>query len=162
LLLEDSANVLQSRDIPEYCLSLNVNLSRYCQSQDIEVCGLKLESTFHKICILEAYRAFHGNFISFHSGLDSIMRYLSSSKKLCITNMTCFLVLMHNILKSSKDLVLVINCINWVLSTFNDNKLVINHLCISWKIILILFLNCIGLWLVIITLVSSVNRRISA
>jgi hypothetical protein len=36
--------------------------------------------------------------------------------------------------KSIRELVLVTNCIYRVLSTFSDNRLVMNHLFISWRI----------------------------
>jgi hypothetical protein len=49
---------------------LSINLSRYCEDQDIEVCALKLESVFLNICVLAVYRAPGGNFSSFLSRLD--------------------------------------------------------------------------------------------
>jgi hypothetical protein len=59
------------------------------------------------------------------------------------------------IFRSSRKLVLVTNCINWVLSTFNDNKLVENHLFMSWKTLLTVFSNFIWLELLTIILLSS-------
>jgi hypothetical protein len=52
-----------------------VNLSRYCKDQDIEMCALKLEPVVN-ICVLAVYRAPSGNFISFLSGLDNIISSL--------------------------------------------------------------------------------------
>jgi hypothetical protein len=64
--------------------------------------------------------------------------------------------------KSIRDLVLATNCIYCVLSAFSDNRLVVNHLFISWRILLALLVEFIALRLVIILLVSSVYRTTSA
>jgi len=55
-----------------------LNLDKYCVDQDIEVCALKLVSTFLNICILVIYRSPVGNFNIFVSQLDKILQ------KLCI------------------------------------------------------------------------------
>ena len=39
-----------------------IDLDKYCKHQDIEVCVLKLKSTFFNVCIIAAYRATTGNF----------------------------------------------------------------------------------------------------
>ena len=54
--------------------------------------------------------------------------------------------------------VLVMNCRNWVLSKFNDNKLLLNQLFILIKTLLIFFLNTKGLEFVINMLVSFANK----
>jgi exonuclease III len=59
---------------------LKVNQSRYCRDQDIEVCALKLEPTVLNICVLAVYRAPCGNFISFLSGLDSVINSLHKAE----------------------------------------------------------------------------------
>ena len=41
------------------------NLDKYCVDQVIEVCALKLDSTFSNICILVIYRSPVGNFNTF-------------------------------------------------------------------------------------------------
>jgi hypothetical protein len=56
--------------------------------------------------------------------------------------------------KFIKELVLVANCIYCVLSAFSDNRLIVNHLFISWRILLALVLKSVGFRLVIIMLVS--------
>jgi hypothetical protein len=56
---------------------------------------------------------------------------------------------------SIRELVLVTNCIYCVLSAFSDNRLVVNYLFISWRILLALLVKFVGLVLVIIMLVSS-------
>jgi hypothetical protein len=55
---------------------LNINLSKYCKDQDIEVCALKLDSIILNICVIAVYRAPCGNFKSFLIGLDSIIKSL--------------------------------------------------------------------------------------
>jgi hypothetical protein len=64
--------------------------------------------------------------------------------------------------KSIKELVLVTNCMYCVLSAFNDNRLVVNHLFISWRILLAQLVKFVGLGLVIIMLVLSKYRTTSA
>jgi hypothetical protein len=49
---------------------------------------------------------------------------------------------------------LVTNCIYCVLSAFSDNRLIVNHLYISWRILLAMLVKFVGLKLVIIMLVS--------
>jgi hypothetical protein len=66
------------------------------------------------------------------------------------------------ICKSVKELVLVTNYIYCVLSAFSDNRLVVNNLFISWRILLALLVKSVGLRLVIIMLVSSAYRTTSA
>jgi hypothetical protein len=39
----------------------NINLSKYCRDQDIEVCALILESTVLNICVIAVYRAACGS-----------------------------------------------------------------------------------------------------
>jgi hypothetical protein len=64
--------------------------------------------------------------------------------------------------QSVRELVLVTNCIYCVLSAFSDNRLVVNHLFISWRILLALLVKFVGLRLVIIMLlVVSSTYRIS-
>jgi hypothetical protein len=58
--------------------------------------------------------------------------------------------------------VLVTNCIYCVLSAFSDNRLVVNHLFISWRILLALLVKFVGLRLVIIMLILSTYRTTSA
>jgi hypothetical protein len=69
---------------------------------------------------------------------------------------------LHITCKSIRELVLVTNCIYCVLSAFSDNRLVANHLFISWRILLALLVKFVGLKLVIIMLVSSKYRTTSA
>jgi hypothetical protein len=64
--------------------------------------------------------------------------------------------------KSIRELVLVTNCIYCVLSAFSDNRLVVNHFFISWRILLALLVKSVGLRIVIIMLVSSAYRTTSA
>jgi hypothetical protein len=64
--------------------------------------------------------------------------------------------------KSIRELVLVTNCIYCVLSASIDNRLVVNHLFISWIILLALLLKFVSLRLEIIMLVSSAYRTTSA
>jgi hypothetical protein len=64
--------------------------------------------------------------------------------------------------KSIREVVLVTNCIYCVLSAFSDNILVVNHLFISWRMLLALLVTFVGLRLVIIMLVSSLYITTSA
>jgi hypothetical protein len=54
----------------------NINSSKYCQDQDIEVCVLRLKSTFFNACMMAVYRAPTGNFNSFLNRLDNIIKTL--------------------------------------------------------------------------------------
>jgi hypothetical protein len=60
--------------------------------------------------------------------------------------------------KSIRELVLVANYIYCVLSAFSVNRLVTNHLFISWRILLALLVKSAGLRLVIIMIVSSTYK----
>ena len=51
----------------------NIDLDKYCKDQDIEVCVLKLKSTFFSVCIMAVYRAPTGNFNLFNR-LDDIIK----------------------------------------------------------------------------------------
>ena len=53
-----------------------IDLDKYCKDQDIEVCVLKLESTFFNVCIIAVYRAPTGNFNLFLNRLDDIIKTL--------------------------------------------------------------------------------------
>jgi hypothetical protein len=64
--------------------------------------------------------------------------------------------------KSIKEPVFVTNCLYCVLSAFSDNRIVVNHLFISWRILLALLVKFVGLKVVIIMLVSSAYRTTSA
>ena len=48
-----------------------LNLAKYCVDQDIEVCALKLDTTFSNICILFIYRSPIGNFNTFVTRQDT-------------------------------------------------------------------------------------------
>jgi len=54
----------------------NIDLDKYYKVQDIEVCVLKLKSTFINVCIMAVYKAPTGNFKLFLSGLDDIIKTL--------------------------------------------------------------------------------------
>ena len=54
----------------------NINLDKYCKDQDIEVCVLKLKSTFFNVCIMAVCRAPTGNFNLFVNRLDDIIKTL--------------------------------------------------------------------------------------
>jgi exonuclease III len=54
----------------------NIELDKYCKDQDIEVCMLKLKSTFFNVCITVIYRAPTGNFNLFFNRLDDIIKTL--------------------------------------------------------------------------------------
>jgi exonuclease III len=53
-----------------------IDLDKYFKDQDIEVCVLKLKSTFFSVCIIAVYRAPTGNFNLFLNRLDDIIRTL--------------------------------------------------------------------------------------
>ena len=53
-----------------------IDLDKYCKHQDIEVCVLKLKSTFFNVCITAVYRASNGNFNLFLNRLDDIIKTL--------------------------------------------------------------------------------------
>ena len=57
-----------------------LNLDKYWVDQDIEVCALKLDSTFTNICILVIYRSPIGNFNTFVTQLDKILQKLCTIK----------------------------------------------------------------------------------
>ena len=54
----------------------NIELDKYCKDQDLEVCVLKLKSTFFNVCIMSVYRATTGNFNLFLNRLDDIIKRL--------------------------------------------------------------------------------------
>jgi len=54
----------------------NIDLDKYCKDQDIEVCVLKLQSTFFNVCIMAVYRTPTGNFNLFLNRLDNIIKTL--------------------------------------------------------------------------------------
>ena len=54
----------------------NTDLGKYCKDQEIEVCVLKLKSTFFNVCIMAIYRATTGNFNLFLNRLDDIINTL--------------------------------------------------------------------------------------
>jgi len=54
----------------------NIDLGKYCKDQDIEVCVLKLKSTFFDACIMTVCRAPTGNFNLFLNRLDDIIEIL--------------------------------------------------------------------------------------
>ena len=54
----------------------NTDSGIYCKDQDIEVCVLKLKSTFFNVCIMAVYRATTGNFNLILNRLDDIMNTL--------------------------------------------------------------------------------------
>jgi hypothetical protein len=64
--------------------------------------------------------------------------------------------------KSIRALIFVKNGIYCVLPAFSDNRLVVNHLFISWRILLALLVKFVGLGLEIIMLVLSAYRTTSA
>jgi hypothetical protein len=64
--------------------------------------------------------------------------------------------------KSIRELVLVTNCIYSILSAFSDNRSAVNHLFISWRILLALLVKFVWMRLVIIMLVLSADRTTSA
>jgi len=57
-----------------------LNRDKYCVNQDIEVCALKLDSTFSNICILVIYRSPIGNFNTFVTQLDKVLQKLCTIK----------------------------------------------------------------------------------
>ena len=59
-----------------YLPKKNPDLGKYCKDQDIEVCVLKLKSTFFNVCITAVYRAPTGNFNLFLNRLDDIIKTL--------------------------------------------------------------------------------------
>jgi 3-methyladenine DNA glycosylase Tag len=54
----------------------NIDLGKYCKDQDIEVCVLKLKSTFFNACIMAVYRAATGSFNLFVNRSDYIIKTL--------------------------------------------------------------------------------------
>jgi hypothetical protein len=62
--------------------------------------------------------------------------------------------------KLLRELFFVEKCIKWVFSQFKDIKLVLNHFCICWRILLVSFLKFIGSGFEMIKLVSSANKTI--
>ena len=62
--------------IPCSCLCNITDLDKYCKDQDIEVCVLKLKSTFFNVCIMAVYGAPTGNFNLFLNRLDDIIKIL--------------------------------------------------------------------------------------
>jgi hypothetical protein len=82
-------------------------------------------------------------------------------REICRTGIW-FSLFLYIICKSIRELVLVTNCIYCVFSAFSGNGLVVNHLFISWRILLALLVNYVGSRLVIIMLVLSAYRTTSA
>jgi hypothetical protein len=67
---------------------LNVNLSKYCKDQDIEVCALKLEFAVLNICVIAVYRAPYGN-------LNSFLTELVLSSHFTKSNLSLFCVVIY-------------------------------------------------------------------
>ena len=63
------------------CLQFTtLNLDKCCIDQDIEVCALKLDSTFSDICTLFIYRSPIGYFNTFITQLDKVLQKLCTIK----------------------------------------------------------------------------------
>jgi hypothetical protein len=59
--------------------------------------------------------------------------------KVCVISLFVYITC-----KSTRELVLVANCIYCVFSAFSDNRLVVNYLFISWRILLALLVKSDG------------------
>jgi hypothetical protein len=100
---------------------LNINLSKYCKDQDIEVNALKLKSTVLNICIIAVYRAPCGNFNSFLIALDSIINPLYKVKlKIFISGVINVDYLINN---DKKETLMICYCPKFIgYSTFSHQS----------------------------------------
>jgi hypothetical protein len=51
----------------------NINLEKFCQEKDLEVCAVKLHLLSHEICIITIYRSPSGDFQYFLHNLEKIL-----------------------------------------------------------------------------------------
>ena len=58
---------------------VKLNLQRYCQDKNFEVCAIKAHFNAKSVCIIAIYRAPSGNFELFLSKLDTILRKLHTA-----------------------------------------------------------------------------------
>ena len=63
----------------------NIELAKFCNDQDLEVCVVKLQSSFYKIYVLCVYRPPTGNISYFLSALESILNQLYTNSTIIIT-----------------------------------------------------------------------------
>jgi hypothetical protein len=53
-----------------------IDISHHCKEQDLETCGVQLETKTSNFIILSLYRAPSGDFHQFLRGLDATLKYL--------------------------------------------------------------------------------------
>jgi exonuclease III len=53
-----------------------IDLNKFCQDKNIEICALKIKINFTNICIIAIYRAPTGHFNQFINSLDSVLKKL--------------------------------------------------------------------------------------
>jgi hypothetical protein len=58
--------------------SAAINLSKYCEEKDIEICGVKLQEQSSLFCIITVYRSPSGNFNRFLETLDTVLQLIYS------------------------------------------------------------------------------------
>lgn len=54
----------------------SIDLAKYCKDKDFEVCATKIYLNTKKVCIIALYRAPSGNFDTFITKLDAILKKL--------------------------------------------------------------------------------------
>jgi exonuclease III len=62
--------------VPKILKYTNIDFGKYCKEQDIEVCVLKMKSTFSNACTMAVYRVQTGNFNLVLNRLDDIIKTL--------------------------------------------------------------------------------------
>jgi hypothetical protein len=55
---------------------VNIDLAKYCKDKVFEICAIKIYMNTRKICVIAIYRSPSGNFDTFMSKLDTILKKL--------------------------------------------------------------------------------------
>jgi exonuclease III len=77
---ENIAKVGVSIFVKKYLKFMQIDITHYCNEQDIECCVVQLESKFSNIYVLAVYRAPRGDFETFLNKLENILNYLYKQK----------------------------------------------------------------------------------
>ena len=62
--------------VHETLLFSTIKLAEFCNSQDFEVCAVKLQISSFKFCVLCVYRPPTGNFLYFFSSIETVLNQL--------------------------------------------------------------------------------------
>ena len=94
----------------------SLNLRKYCQDKDFEVCAIKVNLNDTNICIIAIYRAPSGDFELFISKLDTVLRKVYTTTTKCII---CGDINIDYLIDSEKK-----NRLNALLQTYNLTSII--------------------------------------